>query len=59
MHSAKERESTNFIVKVRKMKPSKKDFRNVHRTHEVATKYERVRTNWKEDYYGEEEEKSE
>jgi len=60
MHSAKERESTNFIVKVRKMKPSKKDFRNVSHTHKIVTKYERDRnTNWKEDYYGEEEESTE
>lgn len=55
MRFQKERESTNFIVKVRKMRPSKKDFRNVAGYHRVATKYARDRTNWKEDYYGEEE----
>ena len=55
MRFQKERESTNYIVKVRKSRPSKKDFRNVAHTHRIVTKYARNRTNWKEDYYGEEE----
>lgn len=49
MRSLNERESTNFIVKVRKMKPSKKDFRNVAHTHVPKNVYKRERYRYEQE----------
>lgn len=45
----KQKDTTNFLVKVRKKTPSKKDFRNVAKVHMPKNVYKRKRYDYNED----------